>query len=66
MQQYPYANYKLNSFRGDSVIGACSLCGGNVTLPSVWAGVIAPVPTCNKCGAVKKQPKPPVIEMEKP
>lgn len=34
-----------------SVIGTCSICGGAVVIPDVWAGVIPPTPTCSKCGA---------------
>lgn len=33
-------------------IGTCSRCGGLVTVPTVWNGVIPPTPTCAYCGAV--------------
>lgn len=36
----------------DSVVGSCSLCGGPVTIPTVWMAVIPPVPRCAHCGAV--------------
>lgn len=50
----------------DRVLGTCSLCGGAVTLPWRWMDrAVPPVPTCSKCGATKKQPHGPVIEMEK-
>lgn len=37
-------------------IGTCSQCGGLVTVPAVWAGVIPPTPTCSACGAVAPSP----------
>lgn len=46
------------------IIGKCSLCGGDVTLPEVWMGVKPPVPTCEKCGAVEDSNKP-VIPMKR-
>lgn len=51
---------------GHAVIGTCSLCGGPVTVPSVWMGLIPPTPTCSSCGATKKAAYGPVIHMEKP
>lgn len=48
-----------------NVIGTCSLCGGAVTVPAIWHGIIPPVPTCAKCGATAKQYGP-TIEMERP
>lgn len=50
----------------DTTIGTCSLCGGRVTVPELWAATIPPVPTCTSCGARQKQPYGPVIEMERP
>ena len=44
------------------IIGSCSKCGGYVSVPEVWMGVNPPIPTCNSCGATKKE-KLPVIEM---
>ena len=35
-------------------VGICSLCGGQVQVPEMWAGSIPPVPTCIVCAAVKK------------
>lgn len=48
----------------DKVVGTCSLCGGAVTLPVIWFGVIPPIPTCSSCGAVARQNNGPVIPME--
>lgn len=45
------------------VLGTCSICGGRVTLPTVWWGVIPPTPTCESCGATARQHGP-VIDME--
>lgn len=44
------------------ILGRCSICGGNVTVPFMWHGIYPPVPTCNSCGAVKKNTTP-VIDM---
>lgn len=43
-------------------IGTCSLCGGAVTLPIVWHGIVPPAATCSSCGAVAAQHGP-VIPM---
>lgn len=44
-------------------IGKCSRCGGNVqVVDGPWFGELPP-PTCQKCGAVKKNSLP-VIDME--
>lgn len=51
---------------GHTTIGTCSLCRGPVTVPTVWAGIIPPTPTCARCGATKKPAYGPVLEMEKP
>lgn len=48
----------------DRVLGTCSLCGGPVTVPPAWYGMLPPVPTCADCGARPKQPHGPVIKME--
>lgn len=45
------------------VLGACSVCGGAVVVPEIWHSVKPPIPTCERCGAVRKNPGP-VIEME--
>lgn len=47
------------------VIGTCSNCGGRVAVPSVWFGVIPPVPTCQGCGATAAGHGP-VIPMKPP
>ena len=49
---------------GYAVIGTCSICGGAVTVPAAWSGVVPPVPTCASCGAIKKQPYGPVIKKQ--
>lgn len=47
----------------DVTLGTCSLCGGAVTVPAIWHGVIPPTPTCSSCGAVKREHGP-IIEMQ--
>lgn len=47
------------------IIGKCSNCGGNVSVPEVYHSVVPPVPTCDHCGAKKKSDLP-TIEMENP
>lgn len=32
-------------------LGTCSLCGGAVTVPTVFHSVHPPTPTCSSCGA---------------
>ncbi len=46
------------------VIGSCSLCGGSVSIPTMWWSVEPPVPTCDSCYA-RAQPQGPVIPMVK-
>lgn len=50
----------------NKVIGTCSNCGGRVTIPDVWYGVVPPAPTCDGCGATKAQSFGPVIQMDPP
>jgi hypothetical protein len=38
----------------NTIIGKCSICGGNVTVPSVYHSITPPVPTCDSCGAIGK------------
>lgn len=45
------------------IIGTCSLCGGAVTIPDVWCGVVPPTPSCSSCGAVPLDAHGPVIPM---
>jgi hypothetical protein len=45
-------------------LGACSLCGGRVSVPTAWMSVNPPVPCCESCGARPKQPHGAVIDME--
>lgn len=49
---------------GYTVIGTCSICGGAVTAPTAWSGVVPPVPTCSLCGAIKTQSYGPVIKKQ--
>ncbi|MEK6860506.1 MAG: hypothetical protein AABY07_00915 [Nanoarchaeota archaeon] len=37
------------------IIGCCSICGGEVTVPFDFWSIIPPVPTCENCGAVMNQ-----------
>lgn len=46
-----------------NTIGTCSICGGAVTAPLVWMGVIPPTPTCDGCGA-RAASHGPVIPMQ--
>lgn len=45
-------------------IGTCSNCGGRVTVPQLWSATVPPIPTCQGCGARKRQPHGEVIDME--
>lgn len=44
--------------------GTCSICGGAVTVPSIWGAVIPPIPTCQQCGAIPVETHGPVIKMQ--
>lgn len=44
------------------VIGTCSICGGAVTVPALWGGILPPQPTCASCGSVAASHGP-VIKM---
>jgi hypothetical protein len=46
-----------------TLLGRCSKCGGAVTVPHAWYGVTPAIPTCQACGARKKNDLP-IIEME--
>lgn len=48
-----------------TVMGKCSLCGGEVILHDVWASTVPQKPRCATCGATAKPPQN-VIEMERP
>jgi hypothetical protein len=45
------------------VHGTCSCCGGPVTTPTAWFGVVPPTPTCSRCGAVPVAAFGPVLPM---
>lgn len=47
-------------------VGTCSNCGGRVTVPEVWMGMNPPIPTCQSCGARKRQPHGPTVPMGPP
>lgn len=49
----------------ETVIGSCSLCGGEVTVPTYWMSVEPAIPTCRACGATAA-PRGPVIKMARP
>lgn len=49
---------------GDRTIGTCSICGGAVTVPSIWGAIVPPTPSCSACGATKRKSHGPVIDME--
>ena len=44
-----------------TTVGTCSLCGGEVAVPSMS---VDRTPYCRKCGARPKRPHGSVIEME--
>lgn len=48
-----------------TILGTCSLCGGAVIVRE-FLSQVKDVPQCRDCGARKKQPYGPVIEMERP
>lgn len=47
----------------NTFIGICSICGGQVAVPTEWLGIFPPRPTCMNCGALAKEAGP-VIPME--
>ena len=49
-----------------STVGTCGNCGGPVTVPTVWMGVIPPTPTCEHCGAIPAAAHGPVLPMQQP
>jgi len=46
------------------ILGTCSLCGGRVSIATVFMSVNPPVPCCEQCGAHPKDPHGAVIDME--
>lgn len=36
------------------ILGECSICGGDVTVPDIFWSVVPPTPTCEKCGAIPR------------
>lgn len=43
---------------GMTRLGKCSICGGDVLVPTVYYSTIPPTPTCVKCGAIKDDSGP--------
>lgn len=64
MRDYFFPKKQPASLLEAEVIGTCGKCGGPVVTPKVFYSVAAPVPVCQKCGATKRQPFGPVIDME--
>lgn len=46
------------------IVGICGICGGDVTLPSIWHGIYPPKPSCQSCGAIACDPSLPVLPMQ--
>lgn len=55
----------MKNYIGRIVIGACSLCGGDVTVAEMWASITPDIPRCQQCGATAKKPEAKVIPMER-
>jgi len=49
-----------------TTVGTCGCCGGRVSVPMVWHGVVPPIPTCESCGATVRQAFGPVLPMDPP
>jgi len=49
-----------------TILGTCSICGGRVTVPTVYHSIYPPTPTCDGCGATPKGGHGPLIEMDRP
>ena len=47
------------------ILGRCSICSGNVTVPETWMGTQPPVPTCSSCGATRADNDRSIIPMAK-
>lgn len=47
-----------------TTVGTCGKCSGPVQIPTIWMGVVPPVPTCSRCGATAATPYGPVIPMK--
>jgi hypothetical protein len=57
-----------NQVPSTTTLGRCSICGGRVTVPTVWSASTPPVPTCEICGAIEDKGAPgekplPIIRM---
>jgi len=40
------------------VLGTCGNCGGPVTMPSSWMGILQPPKRCRRCGATAAEHGP--------
>lgn len=45
-------------------IGTCGICGGPVSTPAVWHGIIPPEKKCEWCGAHPQEELGPVLPMK--
>lgn len=54
----------ISSLDPGIVVGTCSKCCGPVFIPAAAGSLVPPIPTCQQCGAKKKSPYGPVVEME--
>ncbi len=35
------------------VLGKCSICGGIVSMPTIWFGILPPIAACESCFAIE-------------
>jgi hypothetical protein len=48
-----FQSSQMTAFSQTTTVGRCSICGGHVVVPNLWAGSVPPVPTCEICGAIE-------------
>ena len=53
-------------YEQQTTVGTCGLCGGKVSVPTVWMSVIPPTPICEDCGATAKVNHGPTLPMNPP
>ena len=46
------------------LVGTCGICGGAITVPGVWGGIIPPTPSCTRCRAIPADAHGPVRQMK--
>jgi hypothetical protein len=56
-------NSDSSNWPNETYVGTCSICGGRVTVPTVWHSVVPAVPTCRSCGATAAQNPGPIVPM---